>query len=144
MIGKDIYLNIENCDPRTCISSKISKVNRIVANIFRKHLKPYDITDSQLTALLVITKVGDITQKNIADFLYLEKSTVNRNLKRLIDNEYIKNHSSTKYATTEKGRIFLESVIPQWHLAMDEVQDILGIEGVDALNQLENILTLKK
>ncbi|WP_420603567.1 MarR family winged helix-turn-helix transcriptional regulator [Flagellimonas sp.] len=128
------YPNIETCNPSTCISGNIRKSNRIIANIFRKHLKPFDITDSQLSILFVVTKGSSITQKRISELLYLEKSTVNRNLTRLIDKNYISTNSDSFLFTTESGQAFLESIIPHWNNAMTEVRGILGTNGENAIN----------
>jgi DNA-binding MarR family transcriptional regulator len=133
---KTIYKNIANCNPTTCISSKIMKCNRIVANIFRKHLQEFSITDSQLSILFVVAKSEDITQKTIADYLALEKSTVNRNLDRLIQKQYISDSKQSAINLTEKGADFLEKVIPHWDMAMKEIRNILSEEGESALSFL--------
>lgn len=128
------YPNIEKCDPRTCISGNMMKSNRIIANVFRKHLKPFGITDSQLSMLFFITKAKNVSQKQIAERLFLEKSTVNRNITRLMDQQYLSTDSNKIINTTEKGKQLLEKVIPRWNIAMKEIQSILGKEGVQAVN----------
>lgn len=108
--------------------------NRIVANVFRKHLKQFDITDSQLSILFIVTKAKAVNQKRIADALYLEKSTVNRNLKRLIDKGYITYIEGNQLRITDQGLQFLEQVIPHWDQAMEEIRAILNPDGETALN----------
>jgi len=110
------------------------KSNRIIANVFRKHLKPFGITDSQLSMLFFITKAKNVSQKQIAERLFLEKSTVNRNITRLMDQQYLSTDSNKIINTTEKGKQLLEKVIPRWNIAMKEIQSILGKEGVQAVN----------
>lgn len=144
MIKDEKYPNLKNCNPSECYSSRIMKCNRVIANIFRKHLKAFDITDSQLSILFVISKMKDVNQKIISDYLILEKSTVNRNLKRLVDKKYIEVQHQFTYNTSDKGNQFLEKVIPHWQKAMDETAIILEDVGVSSLNKLTAQLTITK
>ena len=141
MGNKKKYPNIEKCNPTVCISGNMMKCNRIVANIFRKHLKPFGITDSQLSILFVVTKVKMVNQKKISEILFLEKSTVNRNITRLIDHQYIAFDNKLFLNTTEKGQQFLEEVLPHWDIAMQEIRGILGNEGTEAIALIANKLT---
>lgn len=128
------YPNIEASRPDICISRKISICNRIVANTFRKHLRPFKITDSQLSILFVLSKGESVNQKKLGDLLQLEKSTVNRNLDRLFAKKYINYNKFTHIILTARGKAFLNKVIPSWELAMEELQNVLKQNGVSALN----------
>ncbi len=128
------YSNIENCNPSTCISGNIMKCKRIIANIFRKHLRPFGITDSQLSILFVVTKGNSVNQKRISEKLHMEKSTVNRNLIRLIEKQFISTDENALLFTTKKGKEFLEGVLPHWNNAMSEVRGILEKDGENAIN----------
>jgi len=141
MDDKIKYPNIEKCNPSVCISGNMMKCNRIVANVFRKHLKPFSITDSQLSILFVVTKGKAVNQKKISEILFLEKSTVNRNISRLIDSQYIAFDSNLFLNTTQKGKQFLEKVLPHWDMAMKEIRNILGEEGIEAVALIANKLT---
>ena len=127
------YPNIHNSRPMDCVSGNIMKCNRIIGNIFRKYMKSFDITDSQLSMLFVITKVGLIKQKGVADRLHMEKSTVNRNLKRLMNKNYIAFDDNRFLYTTEVGKEFLEMVIPYWDKAMKEMHEKLEEDGLAAI-----------
>jgi len=117
------------------------KCNRIIANILRKHLKPFGITDSQLSILLVVTKVKRVNQKMISELLFMEKSTVNRNITRLIENQYISIDHNFFLSTTEKGKQFLEKILPHWEIAMHEIRGTLGKDGLQAIALIANKLT---
>ena len=132
---------VESCNPRVCISGKMMKCNRIVSSVFRKHLKPFGITNSQLSTLFVITKADHPSQKLLSDKLYMDKSTVNRNLNRLIENGWIVKESIHELQTTIKGKTLLEIVIPHWDNAMTEIRALLEDEGELALNTVLQKLT---
>jgi len=138
---KNTFPNLTNCTPIDCISSKMMRCNRIIANIFRKHLKESDITDSQLSIMFFVAKSTNVTQKNISDFLIMEKSTVNRNIKRLLDKKYLKFENNTLLNTTNLGNEALEYIIPKWNKAMHEAEEILGKAGLTSLNLLQTKLT---
>ena len=134
------FKNIENFNPRTCISGQIMRINRSIANIFRTYLKPFDVTDSQLTILFVLSKREGINQKQLSDITVLEKSTLNRNLKRLYDKNYISRHQFPSLSLTKEGKTFVNSVIPEWEKAMKEIRNLIGEEGEYALSALHQKL----
>ena len=134
------YPNIDNCDPKQCVSGRIMRCSRIVSSIFRKHLKPFHITNSQLSMLFMITKLQETKQQELANNLYMDKSTVNRNLKRLFEKDYIEKDSGI-IRTTESGKERLETIIPEWEKAMKEIKGILKKEGMESLDTLTKILT---
>lgn len=128
---------LKSFNPRNCIASKIQKSNRIINNIFRKHLKQFGLSNSQISILFVLSKKKIISQAELGQFLYLEKSTVNRNIKRLIDNKLLFINSNNKIEISEKGINQVISIIPIWENAMEEVSKLLGEKGN---NSLDNVL----
>lgn len=138
------FKNIENFTPGECISGKIARINRITANIFRKYLAPFKVTDSQLTLLFVLTKAGGLTQKELSDFIYLEKSSLNRNLKRLIEKEFLTRKKFPVIKITHEGKLFVEQIIPEWKKAMAEIRIIIGDEGEQSVSILLKKLTTRE
>lgn len=137
------FKNIHNFDPRTCISGKVMRLNRMTANIFRKHISPFGITDSQLSLLFILSKMEGLTQKQITDFLHLEKSSLNRNLKRLLDKELLTRKDFPLIKITNKGKELTNRIIPHWERAMAEIRVLLGEEGEIALNVVASKLKAK-
>ena len=133
--------NIYNFNPSDCISGKVMKCNRIVANLFRKHLAQFNITDSQLSILFVLTKVKNSNQKKLSELLYLEKSSVNRNINRLLLQDRIEYTERKELMLTEQGKQLLNNVLPHWEKAMTEIKIILQEDGQNALNLLAEKLT---
>ncbi|NER15226.1 MarR family transcriptional regulator [Leptobacterium flavescens] len=133
---------LDSCDPRQCISMKMLKCNRIISQIFREHLKEFGITNSQLTVLFIASKREYLNQAMLSEMLYLEKSTISRNMKRLFDKEFISREEFPQLKITEKGKEFLRLVIPKWNSAMEEAKAKLKEEGLQSLDsllyQLEN------
>lgn len=132
---------LDKFDPRTCIVSKIQKSNRIINNIFRKHLKQLNLSNSQVSILFVLSKKKVLTQKELSDILYLEKSTVNRNIERLIKQDLLLQNQFKKIEITQNGADIVKKIIPIWQKAMQEAEEKLGKEGLNSLNNLIQTLT---
>jgi len=135
------YPNIDACNPIECISSKVQRIHRVTATIFRKHLKPFGVSNSQLSVLFVLSKRKKMTQQQFSDFTFSEKSTVSRNLQRLFDKELIMLEEAQFIQLTKKGLTLLEEIIPAWDRAMEEVGALLDHDGVNALNLVLNKIT---
>lgn len=132
--------NLESFDPRMCISGKMTRIHRLTANIFRKHLQAFDITNSQTTILFILSKNDGLTQKQLSEIAVLEKSTLHRNLKRLFDKQYASRNEFPIIKITDKGKQFVNDIIPAWQQAMDEIKAAIGTEGEQALELLHNKL----
>lgn len=135
------YPYIEGLNPRTCISGKMNRCNRIIANVFRKHLSTQGVTSSQLSILFLAAKISPLSQKKITETLFLEKSSVNRNIKRLVENEWLAVIDRKLLTITTQGKERLEQVIPVWNNAMTEINKVLEAEGLSALNMVEQKLS---
>ena len=137
------YPNIDRFNPRTCMSNKVKRLHRITANIFRKYLQPFNITDSQLTMLFVLSKMGGLTQKQLSDIMVLEKSSLNRNLTRMFDRNYLTKENFPTIEMTEEGKEMVNRIIPEWEKAMNEMRMILNEDGEEGLNLVLNKLLTK-
>lgn len=138
MVANKIF---DKFNPRECIASKIQKSNRIINNIYRKHLKQLNISNSQVSILFVLSKKKTITQKELSELLYLEKSTVNRNIERLIKQDFLLQNQFKKIEITPHGLDMVKKLIPIWQNAMQEAEAKLGKSGLNSLNNLMQTLT---
>ena len=92
------------------------------------------MTDSQTAILFVLSKAGKISQKQLAEYQKLEKSTLNRNIQRLLQRKLVMKSEGKLIQLTQEGKILVNDIIPEWKKAMQEITDILGDDGVAALN----------
>ena len=136
----DFHL-LDNCNPQQCYLSKLMKANRLMQQLFKKHLGHFDITLSQLSLLFFLSKKGIASQQEIADKLFLDKSTVTRNLQRLLGEVFLKKNIDRKIQITTKGKRMVEKMIPFWNKAMAETQDLLSPKGEKAINYILEKLT---
>ncbi len=137
------FENIAGFNPITCISGKVMKISRITSAIFRKHLKSFGVTNSQLSLLFVLSKKGGQTQTQLVTITGLEKSSLNRNLERLFGNGNLTKENFPLIEITYKGKKKVNEMIPVWEEAMKEVRELLGENGEEALNVVLGKLTKK-
>lgn len=136
--------NLHYFNPSECISGKVMRLNRITAKVFRKYLIPFNITNSQLSILFVLTKKGGLTQKQLSNIVQLEKSSLNRNLNRLYDKNYLSRTDFPRIQITHFGKSFVNNIIPEWRKAMDEISELLGEDGKTALDLVHTKLIKSK
>lgn len=125
---------IHAVDIEDCISSRVMRLNRFTANLFRKRLKPFGITESQLALLFILSKNEDLNQKKLSEISLLEKSSLNRNLNRLFEAGLITKDDFPIISITAKGQKMVNAVIPEWKKAMCEMEQYLNKDGLEALN----------
>lgn len=128
--------DLAHFNPSVCISNKVRQINRVVANIYRSYLAPFNITDSQLTILFVLSKKKQLTQTELCNMLHLEKSSVNRNLKRLVERKLLTKKDFPQLSLTAEGYALVHQIIPEWEKALKETETLLNHDGVDAVNLL--------
>jgi DNA-binding MarR family transcriptional regulator len=126
-------------DLEHCIGNRLRCLSRIVDRDFRASLKDFDITESQLSILFALTKLGKVEQGKIGEALVLERSTVSRNVKLLEKREILT--KTTDYRPeielTQKGHKLVETLIPLWEGLMDSFMNKLGNEGMRSIKFLE-------
>lgn len=134
---------IKNLDPHLCVGSRLSKLSRVFNKLYAGHLKEAGVTLSQVTILFSIAGMQPVEQREIGKFHQLERSTVTRDLERLVQRNYIKktpNGISPTLELTKEGEAFLAVFAPLWAKAQDEALAQLGPKGQQALNTLIDIL----
>ncbi len=136
--------NLDSFDPRVCISGKISRIARVTANIFRKYMSPFGVTNSQVSLLFILSMHEGLTQKQLADIAQLEKSSLHRNLKNLVGSGYVKKTRFPLFEITFEGKKLINNIVPEWDKAMVEIKNIIGNEGELSITEVHQKLTAKR
>ncbi len=126
-----------------CIGARLRGLSRKVDTIYRKHLEGTDITENQLSILMALYKTGEIEQIEIGRILNLERSSLSRNLTRLIDQDLIRKDGPINRPTivlSKKGVDKVIAILPVWELAMDEVCAVLDDKALTGFNHFETAL----
>lgn len=129
-------------DVEQCIGNRLRCLSRIIDNQFRRMLKDFDITESQLSILFALSKLGKTEQGKIGEALFLERSTVSRNVK-LLESRGILSRTDAyrpEIEITKQGDVLLQQILPIWESLMDGICNTLGEEGLYGLKTLEQKL----
>lgn len=107
-----------------CIGSRLRSLSRKVDNVYRKHLKKSGVTENQLSIMMALYKMGQTEQILVGKYLNLERSSLSRNLIRLVDNRLVVKEGAVNrplIVLSDKGKLLVERLMPAWESAMDEV-----------------------
>ena len=123
-----------------CPLGILTLLQRKIGKMFRNHFSELNVTNSQSSIFLILLKMGELSQSQLGKLLDLERSTICRDLSRLIDQGYLykaKGGKSPLIGLTKKGEDFALEIFEEWEKGYKESRDLLGEEGLVALKNLE-------
>jgi DNA-binding MarR family transcriptional regulator len=130
-----------------CIGARLRGLSRQVDSIYRKHLEGTNITENQLSIMLALYKTGEIEQIEIGRILNLERSSLSRNLTRLIDQQLVVKNGAVNrpvITLTSTGLIKVKDILPNWQLAMEEIHAIVDEKAYAGFNTFEKAIKRKE
>ena len=134
---KDSIISPSDC---SCPLGSLTVLSRKIGKIFRNHFYKLNVSNSQVYIFLLLSKKEEVSQSEIGKILELERSTVSRDLVRLIDKGYlykVKSGVSPIIGLTKKGQEFSKKIVHEWEKGYQESTDLLGKKGMEALKELE-------
>jgi len=138
--GVDIGLIAESTAD-TCIATRVRQLSRIITRVYDDALRPLGITASQYTLLTQLAARDGITAVEIGGDLDIEKSTLSRNLKRLLALGHIAmdppaGRRGRGLHLTPKGQAVLKEAFPVWQMAQTRATGVMGPESRVVLDDL--------
>jgi DNA-binding MarR family transcriptional regulator len=111
----------------------------MITGIYEKELIGFGLRSSQMSILMMIGKKGSVNQKEIADFLFIDQSTMSRDLTKLIDKDLIRVTKGTDarhsmLELSKKGSKLLEEIVPVWKNMNEKIERTLGSLNASALD----------
>jgi len=130
---------------RKCIAMRIRLLNRVVTKVYDDYLRPYGLRTAQMNILVAVSFMKSATPSEIERRLYLEKSTVSRNVDRMRQRGWLefvpgKDGRSHQLQLTPQGGKLLSKTITPWKQAQQKAEAFLGKEGVTSLSRIETAL----
>jgi len=128
-----------------CFLHRIRLLSRTITSIFDEALKPMNMKVTQMNMLGVVSKLGPITPSDMCQKLNMDKSTLSRNVDRLIEYGWLKliagdNSRSHQLKATEKGKEILKRATKYWKQAQAKTKKVLGKKGSQAVMDAGNVL----
>jgi DNA-binding MarR family transcriptional regulator len=115
----------------SCIATSVRQLSRIVTRVYDDVMRPLGITASQFTLLTQLAARDGITAVEIGGGLDIEKSTLSRNLKRMLALGLIimdppAGRRGRGLHLTPKGQAVIKDAYPIWLSAQQRAVAVLG------------------
>jgi DNA-binding MarR family transcriptional regulator len=126
---------------RECLVVRVRAINRVVTRLYDNILRGHGLRASQMSLLVAIVGYGPVQPSQLAQVLELEKSTLSRDVDRMIERGWIQTlpHEDGRshfLQATPAGKALLEQVSAAWEEGQKRARQQLGVEGVEALMTL--------
>ncbi len=104
-------------EPTNCTCFGLRKAARAVTQMYDQALKPSGLRATQLSLLAVTERAGPRRMAEIAELLVMDRTTLTRNLKPLLDRGLLKSIEGSDrrrrpIAITAEGRAALAQALP--------------------------------
>jgi DNA-binding MarR family transcriptional regulator len=132
---------IANATSETCIATRVRQLSRIITRVYDDALRSHGITASQFTLLTQLAQQDGITAAEIGFSLDIEKSTLSRNLKRLLALGHIimdppAGRRGRGLHLTPKGQAVIKNAFPVWQNAQRRATEVMGTNSRATLDHL--------
>lgn len=130
-----------------CLGVRVRRLNRLVSAVYEDTLRSHGVTLAQLNMLVVIAQAqsrspdGAITPSDIGRWLAMERSTVSRNLTRMLKAGWVRGEGAgpsdrlARIALTDSGARLLRALMPNWRKAQAEAEALLGPAAAETLRR---------
>jgi DNA-binding MarR family transcriptional regulator len=114
-------------------------VGRILTRKYDHHLKPSGLKVTQYSMLANIARNPDIGVSELAGLLFMDQTTVSRNLRVLEKSGYVHmeaepaDYRVRKIRVSDEGASKLQEARPYWETAQSEMEAVLGSGGIAEL-----------
>ena len=117
--------------PANCTCFNLRKAARAVTRVYDEALKPSGLRATQFSLLSVVANRGPAGMTELARALVMERTTLTRNLKPLMDQGFLQvvagaDRRQRPIAVTPRGRKALDRALPLWRCAQAKIADGLG------------------
>ncbi|MEJ7805359.1 MAG: MarR family winged helix-turn-helix transcriptional regulator [Telluria sp.] len=132
--------------PLGCTCFKLRKLTRAMSRLYDQHLATVGLKTTQYSVLANAARAA-LPVAELADILGLERTTLTRNLKPLLEAGWVELNSGAdsrqRFVTiTAAGRDMLKLAYVAWRRAQTEFETLMGRDAVRALHrQLEATMT---
>ena len=127
-----------------CLCARISIAYRQVHKIYAASLRALGLSNEQVSILLALYKMGTVKQQELASRFALDRSSLSRNLRRLLEAEMVEakklDKKSVLLSLTPKGRQQTEKLLPHWQELQKKLSAELGAHTIREIDRLNEVL----
>ena len=122
-----------------CLMGRTRYLSRVLTGIYDEEVRPFGVQASQVTLLASIAAYGPVRRSDLGRWLQFDSSTLTRNLRVMLANDWIEEVSDDKdgrglpLQVTSSGSELLQSLGPAWKRAQHRAVQLMGGEGQAAV-----------
>lgn len=119
-------------DPFHCVSNNLHQTARAATRIYGEELRKTGIQRSQFSILAYLSHLGSARVSDLADMMFLERTTMTRNLNPLQKSGLIiisqdpDDARARRVMLTESGVVKFREALPCWKRAQKRIVDEFG------------------
>jgi DNA-binding MarR family transcriptional regulator len=117
-----------------CACANLRRAARAVTQFYDEALRPAGLRVTQFTLLQALTLAPGISQKQLAELLGTDSTTLTRTMARLRRKKWIRSQPGTdrrelRLSLTAAGRREYRRVLPYWRAAQKQLRHVVGEAG---------------
>ncbi|GEM_PF-1920955 len=123
-----------------CLAARIRLLSRVVSGIYESRIRVGGITIGQMNMMAALLMMGSQANSTLlGQVLCMEKSTVSRNLKKMVERNWIQKKAEEKggkggqLRVTSLGKRVFKKAFSGWKKAQKVAEERLGEDLVSAL-----------
>jgi DNA-binding MarR family transcriptional regulator len=130
-----------------CIAFITNKSAKKLADEFNRRLQEHGTTRVQWIALFYIGKAGEISQKELSDYMDIKESSMVRLIDRMEKEELVERRKDsedrriTKIILTDKGKFLIEELMPRGQEFQDDVLKGISKENLEVFKEVLQRMT---
>lgn len=134
-------MKYKNINKSKCHCITMRRATNAITDYYDRALFGMGVSTSQFSLLINLSRLGEASTSELAEYVNLERSTLVRNLKPLMEKGFIvdlakegaRNH---RYTLSAEGQEILQKCLPVWEHAQKEIKAYLGEENIDLFMEL--------
>jgi len=112
---------------------KLRKATRLVTQAYDTAMQSAGIKSTQFTLLATVNALGSPAITKLAEVMVMDRTTLSRNLKPLINKELVivgseQDQRIRKISLTPEGKALVSEAMPQWQQIQDTIVSRMGEE----------------
>jgi DNA-binding MarR family transcriptional regulator len=128
----EVLTSVTGIIAKECIAGQIRQINRAINRIYNKAFRPFGITVNQMNILVAICFMEPVSQKDLCRSIYIEKSTLSRDVGKMLENGWLRSRQGdderiTLLSVKPAGKKLILKAYSAWQQAQEESLTLIGL-----------------
>ncbi len=117
-----------------CFCNALRQASRAVSRLYDDELRGVGLRTTQYSLLRLLSRSGEVRQRDLGGLMLLDETTLTRNLRPLVESGWVtvragEDRREKLVSISEDGAAKLKQAHPAWERAQEQMQSLLP-EGV--------------